>query len=218
MKRNQVTTEDGSPTFYVPDLGEHYHSVHGAVTESQHIFISVALKTCTRKSIQVLELGFGTGLNALLTYRYAETNKLEIYYHTIEKYPLTETEYRTFQLPDQLKDLQSVFQKIHECNWEKCVSINAAFQVYKEKNDFRNIHTGRLFDVIYFDAFSPEVQPELWSVDVFKNLYNQANKGAVLTTYSCKGSVKRNLREAGFQVEKLPGPPGKREITRAWKR
>ncbi|MFC2089156.1 tRNA (5-methylaminomethyl-2-thiouridine)(34)-methyltransferase MnmD [Bacteroidota bacterium] len=217
MKRKMEVTADGSQTFFVPGLEEYYHSIHGAVTESLHIFIEAGFNAFSGRSVKVLEFGFGSGLNALLTYRQAIINKREVFYHAIEKYPLTTDESKMLRLPDIMNDLQAVYQEIHNCSWEKQVPVNASFTLFKEKNDFRTIQINQTFDIIYFDAFSPEVQPELWTGEMFKTIYELAAEQAILTTYSSKGTVKRNLRDAGFKVEKLPGPPGKIEFIRARK-
>lgn len=218
MDRKLKLTEDGSHTIFVPELGEHYHSIHGAVTESEWIFLDAAFQCSTKQRVRVLEFGMGTGLNVLLTYIRATRQNREVYYHTIEKYPVTKTEVEMLNLTDLTGCADPhVFQKIHSIPWDTYSSLSPAFTLFKEQADFRYASPVGMFDVIYFDAFAPEVQPALWSSAMFKKIYELAAQDAVLTTYSVKGSVKRNLISAGFRIEKLPGPPGKREFLRALK-
>lgn len=218
MDRKLKLTEDGSHTIFVPELGEHYHSIHGAVTESEWIFLDAAFQFSTKQRVRVLEFGMGTGLNVLLTYIRATRQNREVYYHTIEKYPVTKPEVEMLNLTDLTGCADPhVFQKIHSIPWGTYSSLSPAFTLFKEQADFRNASPVGTFDVIYFDAFAPEVQPALWSSGMFKKIYELAAQDAVLTTYSVKGSVKRNLVSAGFRIEKLPGPPGKREFLRALK-
>ena len=218
MNRKLVKTEDGSHTIYVPELGEHYHSIHGAIRESEHIFIQAGFLHKEKDPVRVLEFGMGTGLNVLLTYIHSVRTGRKVHYHTIEKYPVTRTEKELLNL-SELTDCKDpkIFDKIHDSPWGELIEIDHSFRLYKEKADFRGVNLQGPFDVIYFDAFAPEVQPKLWGEQIFKDIYNVAASGAVLTTYSAKGLVRRHLKAAGFRVEKLPGPPGKREITRAVK-
>ena len=218
MNRKLVKTEDGSHTIYVPELGEHYHSIHGAIRESEHIFIQAGFMNNEKDPVRILEFGMGTGLNVLLTYIHSVRTGRKVDYHTIEKYPVTRTEKELLNL-SELTDCKDpkIFDKIHDSPWGELIKIDHSFRLYKEKADFRDVNLQGPFDVIYFDAFAPEVQPALWGEQIFQNIYNVAAPGAVLTTYSAKGLVRRHLKAVGFRVEKLPGPPGKREITRAVK-
>lgn len=212
MERRLKKTGDGSHTIYIPDLDEHYHSVQGAVAESMHIYIGAGFDFSDRDPVRVLEFGLGTGLNVLLTLQRAAVTGRRVFYHAIEKYPLSKTELDLLNLsePDPL-----VFNRIHEAGWETVVQISGSFSLYKEKADFREAKPAGQFDVIYYDAFGPEVQPALWGAEIFKKVFEMAAPGAVLVTYSSKGQVRRNLAAAGFRVEKLPGPQGKKEIVRA---
>jgi len=172
---------------------------------------------CSKENVRILEFGMGIGLNVLLTFLYAQKGRRKVYFHTIEKYPLTKNELDFLDANEFSQNERRILFKIHECSWEKENLLNDSFSLFKEKSDFREASPVGLFDVIYFDAFSPDVQPNLWSPSVFENIYKLAAPGALLTTYSAKGEVKRNLMGAGFTIEKLPGPPGKREFIRARK-
>ena len=213
-----VITKDGSHSIYVQTLDEHYHSIHGAITESQHVFIEAGLVQLKKSHIRILELGFGTGLNALLTL--AETNESDrsIYYTGIEKYPLERT------ITDSLNyesiaalNIPGMLKRIHESTWQKEVLIKPGFILKKLKCDMHELEQKDEFDLVYFDAFAPEKQPELWTVELFRQIFLSMKSHSILTTYSSKGMVRRNLKAAGFHVEKIPGPPGKREMTRAYK-
>ncbi len=218
MNRRLVKTEDGSHTIFVPELGEHYHSIHGAVQESEHIYIQAGLLYSGKDPVRVLEYGMGTGLNMLLTYIHAARTGRKVFYHAVEKYPVTNAEKELLNLSRISGcDDPEIFNKIHECAWNEDVELSSNFKIYKEKADFRVASPGGTFDVIYFDAFAPEVQPELWGIEMFRKVFDHAAAGAVLTTYSARGQVRRHLEAAGFRVKKIPGPPGKREITRAVK-
>jgi len=212
-------TGDGSHTLFLPDLNEHYHSVFGAINESRHIFIQAGLNFAAQKSdkIKILEIGFGTGLNALLTYIEAEEKKLIIDYSSIELYPLKEEIYSILNFSEQIhyQNIKNIFIKLHECPWEHEVIFSDHFSLNKKNCSLHDyIPENQVFDLIYFDAFGPDVQPEMWTSDVFRKMTSALKPGGVLVTYSTKGAVKRNLKEAGFSIEKLPGPVGKREILR----
>jgi tRNA U34 5-methylaminomethyl-2-thiouridine-forming methyltransferase MnmC len=218
MKRELIKTEDGSHTYYVPELGEHYHSIHGAITESEHIYLKAGFDFSDKNPVRVLEYGMGTGLNVLLTFIHALQFHRHVFYHAIEKYPLTKVETDHLNLAQLINHLDpGIFQMIHDAPWESVIPISDSFSLYKVNTDFREAKPDGLFDVIYYDAFAPEVQPELWSCGQFEKVFYFSAPGAVLTTYSSKGVVRRNLQAAGFTTEKLPGPPGKREFIRAVK-
>lgn len=212
-------TADGSSTLFVPALEEHYHSVKGALTESQHIFINMGLSYSKEESPCILEIGFGTGLNAYLTLLESQNKHQKIYYCGIELYPLSwETICRLNYSTDPL------LKTLHSSDWGREVEITPNFILQKEQKDFTSpsfslsAFTKDCFDVIYFDAFSPDKQPEMWNTQLFEHLYVSMNKGAILVTYCAKGEVRRMLQSVGFVVERLPGPPGgKREILRATK-
>lgn len=214
MKRIIEHTEDGSATLFVPELNEHYHSVKGARTESQHIFIDMGLKASAAPQPRVLEIGFGTGLNALLTLEAAEQEKRPVHYTGIELYPLAWEEVNALGYSDN-----PLFERLHTAPWEENVEISPYFTLRKIKGDANTvIHSSFSPSVVYFDAFAPEKQPEMWNEQLFRSLYVTMNTGGILTTYCAKGVIRRLLQAVGFRVERLPGPPGgKREILRATK-
>lgn len=217
MKRIIEHTADGSATLFVPELDEHYHSVKGARTESQHIFVDMGLKHVQTDQPRILEIGFGTGLNAYLTLLTEQETGKPMHYTGLELYPLP---WETIAELNYSND--PLFKKIHTTPWEEEVEIVPAFTLLKRNMDFTKLdkETGdsSYYDVVYFDAFAPEKQPEMWSHSLFDYLYKVMNTGAVLTTYCAKGIIRRSLQQAGFTVERLPGPPGgKREILRAIK-
>lgn len=212
-------TADGSNTLFVPELDEHYHSVKGALTESQHIFIQMGLNHSQAESPHVLEIGFGTGLNAFLTLLEAEKQSRKVCFTSIERYPLKEDIVRKLGYPEIIAPEKSEkFYALHTVPWNQFVEISPCFTLHKIEGDFTHFDFQSHYDVVYFDAFAPEKQPEMWSQPLFNRLYQQMNPGGILTTYCAKGVVRRMLQAAGFTVERLPGPPGgKREILRASK-
>lgn len=215
MKRIIISTADGSHTVHIPEMNVTYHSKHGAVQESTHVFIEAGLRhfiaTSGKQEIRIFEMGFGTGLNALLTLDEAQKIKRLINYTAIELHPLSEEERKNL---DYNSD-QSVFENLHAAAWEEEISIDSFFKLYKTKADLLHYKTDKKFDIIYYDAFAPSAQPQLWTADVFKKLYSMMNSGGVLVTYCSKGDVRRAMQAAGFIVEKIQGPPGKREMVRA---
>lgn len=219
MKREIVRTRDGSNTVSIPEIGVTYHSLHGALTESTYIFIGHGLGYFVKKTnasvIRIFEMGFGTGLNALLAALYAMKNHLEISYSSVELFPLSPTEINIlgYTASDDFEDL---FQQIHAARWNMPERLNKYFEIHKIKADLLSIVPPES-DVIFFDAFAPDVQPELWTEDIFSKIYYNMAPNGVFVTYSSKGAVRRALQQVGFKVEKLPGPPGKREIIRAVK-
>lgn len=211
-----VETSDGSSSIYVPELDEHYHSKHGALRESMHVFIEAGLKATSSESVKALEMGFGTGLNAWLTA--IHTNK-PVEYHSIEKYPVE------LDLIQQLNytagyssSENELFKQIHQAEWNVLEEINPGFQLKKIQGDFYSAPIDSDYNLIYWDVFGHRVQPHLWEKELFERIYSNMQSGGVLVTYSSKGVVRRTLIEIGFEVEKLKGPPGKREMIRAWKR
>ncbi|WP_044262984.1 tRNA (5-methylaminomethyl-2-thiouridine)(34)-methyltransferase MnmD [Bacteroides timonensis] len=221
MKRIIERTEDGSATLFVPELDEHYHSVKGARTESQHIFIDMGLKASAAPQPHVLEIGFGTGLNALLTLEVAEQDARPVHYTGIELYPLAWEEVDALGYSNN-----PLFKQLHTAPWEEDVKISPHFTLRKIKGDantvineeLRVVNSSFSPSVVYFDAFAPEKQPEMWNEQLFRSLYVYINTGGILTTYCAKGVIRRMLQAVGFRVERLPGPPGgKREILRATK-
>jgi tRNA U34 5-methylaminomethyl-2-thiouridine-forming methyltransferase MnmC len=213
-----VETSDGSHTIYVTELDEHYHSVHGAVQESDFIFIRNGFEFCKADPLNIFEVGFGTGLNALLTAGKALNEKREVFYTSIEKYPLDEK--TVFSLNHHLfsgETGRKIFDRIHLAEWDQTVNICRNFTLKKLKANLIECALSGNFDLIYFDAFGPDKQPEMWTREILEKISSVTNKGGILVTYSAKGEVKRNLRSAGFHVDLLPGPPGKRQMIRAIK-
>ena len=217
LQKELILTSDGSHTFFVPGLGESYHSVHGAIQESGHVFIESGLKMMRKKSVRIFEIGFGSGLNALLSWDYANTNSCHIFYNTIEMFPLETKEASQFNYPDLLEVPRKIFMALHEVEWEKKHKLSPNFEFCKSIADLRTFIPDEEYDLIFFDAFSPDAQPDLWETAIFKALFKAMSPGGILTSYSVRGAFRRSLKEAGFNVEKIPGPPGKRHITRAWK-
>lgn len=210
-------TADGSYTLYVPELDEHYHSVKGALTESQHIFIDMGLKHSAVTEPRILEIGLGTGLNCFLTFLASEESGRKIHYTGIERYPLNEETLRKLDYPSVTgQGHEEDYYAIHQAPWETDVVLSPWFTLHKIEGDFTIYPFKGKYDIIYFDAFAPEKQPEMWEQSLFNMLYEVLNEGGILTTYCAKGVVRRMLQTAGFTVERLPGPPGgKREILRA---
>lgn len=221
MEVKLVVTGDGSHTLFIPRVNEHYHSTFGAIRESKHIFIgSGLLHFSDHSEMTIFEVGLGTGLNALLTILEAENHHIKVNYIGIDPYPLETSVYMQLNYP-YLLGLQvslPMFKSIHEAPFQKIYPITQGFSFTKIKGKLEDIVLSpATIDLVYFDAFSPEVQPELWTDKIFRKLFVAMKPGGILVTYSSKGSVSRALKLAGFKVEKLPGPPGKREITRAIK-
>ena len=216
MNSELKLTDDGSLTLFVPEIDECYHSSHGAIQESRHIFIEAGLKQCQKDEICVLEIGFGTGLNALLALIEAEESGKKIHYIALEKNPVQAEKAILLNYPEKIdSDKQDIFNLLHTSAWNEPIEITPYFTLHKIETDFTQYIHSQHYDVIFFDAFSPEKQPEMWSEEQFEKLYKSCNFGTVLTTYCAKGIVRRVMQGAGFKVERLPGPPGKREILRA---
>lgn len=215
------TTEDGSHTLYVPELNEHYHSTHGAIQESLHVYLEAGLHYCGKPEINLLEIGFGTGLNAFLTLLDAGKTIKMVKYTTLERYPVPLADAEMFNYSELLDPSQEeIFLQLHSSAWGDWGDITPTFRMKKLQIDagrLEEFHPEAPFDVIYYDAFAPEKQPGMWTEEIFSRLYALSNSGAVLTTYCAKGAVRRMLQSAGYSVERLPGPPGKREILRAVK-
>lgn len=220
MERQIITTADGSKTIYLPEWDEHYHSSHGALQEAQHVFISNGLNRQSADYLTILEMGFGTGLNALLTYFSTEKRQQYIHYIGIEAFPPSAEELEAMDYASFSNDpaAEDIYRALHDASWNQACSISEHFVLEKQHCvlEKATVEAGSV-DLIYYDAFGPRVQPELWTLDVFQRLFNWLSPGGVLVTYCAKGQVKRDLKAAGFLVEALPGPPGKREMTRATK-
>ncbi|MEM7187126.1 MAG: tRNA (5-methylaminomethyl-2-thiouridine)(34)-methyltransferase MnmD [Bacteroidota bacterium] len=223
MKREIRTTADGSVTIHIPEWNEQYHSMHGAINEAQHVFIQMGLsfliasETIAPAPISILEIGFGTGLNAFLTALYAETNAQHIHYTGVEAYPVQETEIAQLNYTELLNASPELFQQLHSVPWGEAVAVSTNFTLHKRQQFFSEINDRSAYHLIYFDAFGARVQPELWTQPIFQSMYEALQPGGVLVTYSAKGSVRRAMQVVGFEVERLPGPPGKREMLRGIK-
>lgn len=221
MHREIQKTSDGSHTISIPEMNITYHSIHGAIQESFHIFIQAGLKQLLHQhgTICIFEMGFGTALNALLSLQEAIANHQKIFYYAVELFPLQRKEYEQLNYPSQLNNefLRSYFFRMHECDWEKDISIHPLFTLHKTNQSLLNLKTDHHFHLIYFDAFAPNVQSELWTEQVFNKMYRLLYHTGILVTYCSKGIVRRTMKAAGFTVEKLSGPPGKREMLRAVK-
>jgi tRNA U34 5-methylaminomethyl-2-thiouridine-forming methyltransferase MnmC len=216
MKREILITSDGSSTIHLPDWDEQYHSKNGSINETYHVFINSGLNQVTEEKVSILEIGFGTGLNCFITYLEA---KKEIDYVGVEAYPVTADEIEKMNFISVLdeKENSPVFEKMHSTSWEEKHQISDTFSLLKRKQFFEDIEDENAFNLIYFDAFGARVQPQLWTEDIFGKMFKSLKKNGVLVTYSAKGSVRRAMQAVGFFVERLPGPPGKREMLRATK-
>lgn len=223
MERLPLITGDGSPTIFIPALDVTYHSRHGALQESRHVFIREgllpALSATSVSPLRILEMGFGTGLNALLSLLEANERKRNLHYTALELYPLSAEEaaalsYDTlFENPDN----RAVYRDLHQCAWETEVPVSPYFTLCKRNISMTAYTDDTGFDLIYYDAFAPAAQPDLWTEEVFSLLFKLSRPGALLVTYCSKGSVRRAMQAAGWQVEKRPGPPGKREMVRGFR-
>ena len=221
MKREIVETEDGSKTIRIVDLDENYHSSHGALQEALHVFIKNGLLEFKDKSqISIFEMGFGTGLNAFLSAIKAKELKLKIEYSGVEAYLVSESEINALGYAQIMGESNvELYEKMHASSWEEMHEISPFFDLKKIKNELQSLELEKeAFDIIYYDAFGPRAQDEMWSVDLFQKMCDSLKVGGFLVTYCAKGQVKRNMKEVGFTIEPLPVPPGKREMTRAWKK
>lgn len=228
MKRQIITTRDGSHTVEIPDLQVTYHSHHGAVQESMHVFIEAGLRFITGQTLatdsilqsgqtsplRIFEMGFGTGLNAYLTALEANRLQQPIYYTSVEQYPLIPEEAAALNYATN-EDEQTIFHQLHQSPWQTDVAITTLFTLHKQQTSLLDFVAQQPVHLIYFDAFAPTTQPELWTEAVFHKLFNMLLPGGVLVTYCSKGVVRRAMQAAGFTVTKIPGPPGKREMVRA---
>ncbi len=214
-----VETEDGSHTVISPQFGEAYHSKYGAIQESRHVFLQAGLHPLLHKKeeIAILEIGFGTGLNALLTWLGTKEQPVNVHYDALEAYPIPKETVENLNYPDILDVEINIWNKLHSFSWGSAILLADNFRLVKHRVLFQKFRSARLYDLIYFDAFAPEAQPELWDIPMMRSMYNCLHFDGVLVTYCAKGYVKRNLKSVGFTVESIPGPPGKREMTRAIK-
>ncbi|MFV0530638.1 MAG: tRNA (5-methylaminomethyl-2-thiouridine)(34)-methyltransferase MnmD [Flavobacteriales bacterium] len=222
LKRKIITTADGSSSIQIEEWNEQYHSKHGAIQEAQHVFIQNGFNKIKNihKTISILEIGFGTGLNCFLTLIEAQKHLVNIQYTGIEKYPITQKEWEALNYLSKIKN-GSLFEKEYSLlfhqNWEIPQHITPTFSLTKKKLDFFDIPYNYQYDLIYFDAFGFRVQPDLWNQKMFDHMYQLTAKNGILITYAAKGSVRRAMIQSGFKIERLPGPPGKREMLRAQK-
>lgn len=221
MKRKLLKTGDGSHTLQIPEWNEQYHSKHGAVAEAQHVFIKAGLQyylsLYSQPEISILEIGFGTGLNCFLSFLEAERNSLHIKYSGVEAYPLDIKEIESLNFSSILNSSDESFLALHEAPWEEPIKITEKFQLTKQRKFFDEIKDFQDHDIIYFDAFGIRVQPDLWTENIFEKMYSALRPGGILVTYAANGNARRALMAVGFEVERLSGPPGKKEMMRALK-
>lgn len=220
-----IRTADGSHSLYVKELDEHYHSIHGAIREAKHVFIKMGLQHLYDNGyseINILEIGLGTGLNALLTNMEAEELNIKINYTALEAFPLSMDMLNQLNYVELLNcksenNIEKNFELIHSCEWENASQLTDNFSLHKIKNTLQEIKFKNTFDLVYFDAFGPRVQPEMWAEELFSKIFAATNSKGCLVTYCAKGEVKRTIKKVGFTLETLPGPPGKREMVRGTK-
>lgn len=220
MKREIIRTLDGSTTIHLEEWNESYHSKHGAIQEAKHVFIKNGLSLFENNPVSILEIGFGTGLNAFITFLESQQKKQSIDYVGVEAYPVSAEEVLAMNYVEELEasEFYNIFEKMHKTEWDNKIEICDQFSLTKRKQFFDEIDDLEAFDLIYFDAFGYRVQPELWSTEIFQKMYNSLKPNGVLVTYAARGVVKRSMISVGFTVEKLAGPPGKREMFRATKK
>lgn len=214
-----ITTADGSHSFKIEDWGETYHSIHGALQEALHVYIRNGFSRIEKNPVRVLEMGFGTGLNAFLTYLEADSIGKEVLYHGVEGFPIEfeETEKLNYSSIVSNSDSESVFRKIHQMEWGKEIGLTPFFTLKKIEAKFEDVELMQGYDLIYFDVFGFPYQPELWTESIFSKMYAALSNGGLLVTYASRGVIKRAMKEVGFKVQICSGPPGKREMTLAWK-
>jgi tRNA U34 5-methylaminomethyl-2-thiouridine-forming methyltransferase MnmC len=215
-------TQDGSHSITAAQYGVSYHSKYGAITESRHVFIQAGLMPLlfnVPDQLAILEIGFGTGLNVLLTYQELGKRPIQVYYETVERFPITQLEAQDLNYPELVdgENLRAMFTYMHNCDWDEHIQLSGNFSLKKRLGDLEALPFEPIFDLIYFDAFAPTTQPELWTEAIMKKMYGALRPGGILVTYCAKGEFKRSLKAVGFVVEPLPGPPGKREMTKAIK-
>ena len=219
MKREIVITNDGSVTIYLPDMDENYHSRYGAIQEAYHVFIKNGLALTEGRSVSILEIGFGTGLNCFITYLESLKTGQVINYTGVEAYPVLPEETVQLNYVSQLSadDKQEIFSKMHTSQWGEKIVLNETFSLTKRQQLFQDIDDKNQYDLIYFDAFGYPTQPELWSEEIFAIMFCALKSEGILVTYACRTVIKKAMLSAGFTVKKVPGPPGKREMLIAFK-
>lgn len=220
MERKIIKTSDGSSSVYLPEWDENYHSKHGAIQEAYHVFIKNGLELFKNSSkVHILEMGFGTGLNCMITYLEGKKRDLKIDYTGIEAYPLEASFISKLNHLEQLKAENETlaYSRIQSSAWGLYTEITSGFRLQKKELLFEDFSEKAMADLIYFDAFGARVQPELWTEAIFEKMYKALNVNGMIVTYSAKGSVRRAMQAVGLEVERLPGPPGKREMLRGTK-
>ncbi len=220
MKHEIIITKDGSTSIYIPELDETYHSRFGAIQEAYHVFIKNGLDLFdTVSEISILEIGFGTGLNALITMLEAEIRQIKVNYVGVEAYPVAFDEIVQLNYVSQLEvpNRRADFEQLHTLPWEATIEVSTYFTLTKRQQFFSDITDENAFDLIYFDAFGYSVQPELWNEAIFEKMFSALKSKGILTTYACRTTIKNAMQTVGFQTMKLPGAPGKREMLRALK-
>lgn len=217
LKKKIIVTSDGSPSIFIEDWGETYHSIHGAIQESNHVYIENGLHHFkNQKDIRVLEFGFGTGLNALLTMREIAQKEQSLEYHTIEAFPLQKEEYDQLDYATQMKDFPQagqLFTQMHDSLWNSTIELSQDIHLHKRHVTFEDVELpNNYFDLVYFDVFGYQFQPDLWTESIFQKAYDSLKIGGILVTYACRSVIRRNMKTVGFTVQRVPGPPGKREM------
>jgi tRNA U34 5-methylaminomethyl-2-thiouridine-forming methyltransferase MnmC len=214
MDNKIVVTNDGSHSIFNAEINECYHSKHGAIVEAEHVFIRNGFSAANKSKLNILEVGFGTGLNALLTYQKAVQKSIEVNYQTMELFPVKEEQYIQLNFADLIGLEKKELLILHSCAWEATKKISPYFTLTKKHTSLEKYNSKITFDIIYFDAFSPEKQPELWNESIFRKMHGFLKDEGFLVTYCAKGAVKRTMKTVGFEVLVLDGPPGKRQMTR----
>tara|TARA_R110000850_G_scaffold274635_1_gene412409 strand:- start:44849 stop:45511 length:663 start_codon:yes stop_codon:yes gene_type:complete len=219
LKKEIILTKDGSTSIFLPELNETYHSKFGAIQEANHVFIKNGLSLINDKSVFILEIGFGTGLNAFITFLEAIKTNQTINYVGVEAFPVELDVVKELNYVSELEAIQyqAIFNEMHQSKWEIENEITSNFNLTKREQKFEDISDSEKFNLIYFDAFGFDVQPELWNEEIFQKMYDAMLPNGVLVTYACRTTIKNAMKQAGFKVEKLPGAPGKREMLRAIK-
>ena len=220
MKHEIIITKDGSTSIYIPEWDETYHSKFGAIQEAKHVFIKNGLALFEAVlEISILEIGFGTGLNAFITMLEAEHRQIKVNYVAVEAYPVAFEDIVQLNYATQLEvpNRQADFEQLHTLSWEETIEVTPYFTLTKRKQFFNDITDENAYDLIYFDAFGYNVQPELWNEAIFEIMYRALKSKGILTTYACRTTIKNAMQAVGFETKKLPGAPGKREMLRALK-
>ena len=213
MEKEIIITKDGSHSLFIAKINETYHSNHGAILESTHVFIKNGIKHHPKQNLNILEIGFGTGLNTLLSIQ--NTMDKNVHYTSTEPFPIHSNIYTKLNYYKLCNTSKESFTRLHTEKWEIDINITSNFIFHKTIKTFQKLSTDKKFDIIYFDAFAPDKQPEMWNEDIFIKCYKLLNKDGFIVSYCAKGIVKRTLKKVGFHIENLKGPPGKREMIRA---